>query len=72
MNKTSTSDTELPSFQDNAQAMGLMMIEVVKQFVLLKSLACSWLLPAPGWNKFFCHILLTEKEVVSFALSLNW
>ena len=40
LSETSTSDTDLPSFQDNAQAMGLMMMEVLKQFVLLKSLAC--------------------------------
>ncbi len=61
LNKTSTSYTDLASFQDNAQAMGLMMMEVLKQFFLLKSLACSWL-------QRVCHIWLPEKEVVSFAL----
>ena len=37
------------------------MLEVLKQFILLKSLACSWL-------RRICYIWLPEKEVVSFAL----
>ncbi len=40
-----TSDTDLPIFQDNAQAMELMMMEVLKQFVLLR------VLPAPGYKE---------------------
>ena len=65
LNKTSTSDisdTDLPSFQDIAQAMGLMMMEVVS-FVLRPCTAAIQLLQQKiRCLAVVCYVVFSSKE----------